>query len=141
MTLDIHKAVSDGYVHFGNCTREIGPRGGIKEHTTTCKVNGQLKTWKTRPGEYRLPIKHGMRGYGEVTPASAHQFHNLDECPLRTDGKVANDVHETRVQLVTVPMLAGMEFYRIVCTCGYVGKESSFTFEAEADGMRHKESA
>lgn len=125
-------------LHWGNCTREIGPRGGVKEHSTICRVTGALKTWKTRPNDFRLPIKHGMRGYGEVTPENIAQFHTPENCPLlRTDTVVANDVHNARIQTVTVPMLAGKEFYRYVCTCGSIGKEHFFTHEARMDGLAH----
>ncbi len=27
-----------------------------------CRVNGQVKTWRTRPNEYRVPMKFGLRG-------------------------------------------------------------------------------
>lgn len=135
--MNIHEAARESYIHWGNCTREIGPRGGVKVHQTICKVNGALKTWKTRPNEYRLPVKHGLRGYGEVTPDTISQFHLESECPLNKDGPVGNDNHVTRTQTVTVPMLAGKEFYRAVCTCGYVGKEHFFAFEAEQDAVEH----
>ena len=26
-----------------------------------CRVNGKIKLWKTRPNEFRLPVKHGLR--------------------------------------------------------------------------------
>lgn len=29
--------------------------------------NGRTKTWKTRPGEFRIPVKHGLRSYGYIT--------------------------------------------------------------------------
>ena len=32
--------------------------------------NGQTKIWKTRPGEYRIPVKAGLRSCGEVTHRS-----------------------------------------------------------------------
>ncbi len=32
--------------------------------------NGQTKTWKTRPDEYRIPVKAGMRAHGYITQAS-----------------------------------------------------------------------
>ena len=31
------------------------------------RVNGKLKTWKTRPGEFILPIKNGLRNYDYLT--------------------------------------------------------------------------
>jgi hypothetical protein len=135
--MDIHSAISEGSVHWGNCTREIGPRGGIKEHSTVARISGQLKTWKTRPGDFRLPVKHGMRGYGEIVPSNIAQFHLPSECPLLADGEVANNVHNVRIQTVTVPILGDREFYRALCTCGFVGKEHFFSFEAELDAKTH----
>lgn len=35
----------------------------IKNHDGTparCRVTGRCKTWKTRPAEFRLPVKYGM---------------------------------------------------------------------------------
>lgn len=29
--------------------------------------NGATKTWKTRPGEFRIPVKAGLKACGEVT--------------------------------------------------------------------------
>ena len=31
------------------------------------RVNGVPKTWKTRPNEVRVPIKHGLRDYDYLT--------------------------------------------------------------------------
>jgi hypothetical protein len=32
-----------------------------------CRKNGQLKLWKTRPTEFRLPVKYGLREYFYIT--------------------------------------------------------------------------
>jgi hypothetical protein len=45
--------------------------------------NGATQTWKTRPEDYRLPVKYGLRSYDAITPASAHLFHRADQCPTR----------------------------------------------------------
>ncbi len=29
--------------------------------------NGKTQTWKTRPSEFRIPLKYGFRGYAEIT--------------------------------------------------------------------------
>jgi outer membrane protein assembly factor BamB len=29
--------------------------------------NGATKLWKTRPGEFRIPIKYGLKNHGEIT--------------------------------------------------------------------------
>ena len=36
--------------------------------------NGRTQTWKTRPDDFRVPIKHGLYSYGEITPANAHEW-------------------------------------------------------------------
>lgn len=38
------------------------------------RANGKCKTWKTRPDEFRLPIKHGLWDYGYITQDNAHLF-------------------------------------------------------------------
>lgn len=37
--------------------------------------SGKTQTWKTRPGEFRIPIKYGFRGTGQIT----HENVNSDE--------------------------------------------------------------
>jgi len=32
--------------------------------------NGATKVWKTRPSEYRIPVKAGLRSYGYITDES-----------------------------------------------------------------------
>jgi len=36
-----------------------------------CRVNGKCKTWKTRPEDFRLPVKYGLRTCFYITPADA----------------------------------------------------------------------
>jgi hypothetical protein len=38
-----------------------------------CRVNGKCKTWKTRPDEFRLPVKYGLYQYFYIDQ------HNADE--------------------------------------------------------------
>lgn len=38
------------------------------------RANGACKTWKTRPNEFRVPIKHGLYDYGEITHRNAHEW-------------------------------------------------------------------
>ena len=35
---------------------------------TRCRVNGRCKVWKTRPDDFRLPVKHGLRDCFYITP-------------------------------------------------------------------------
>lgn len=39
-----------------------------------CRRNGKTQTWKTRPDDYRIPVKAGLRAYGNVTPTNHSDF-------------------------------------------------------------------
>ena len=34
---------------------------GSDKQPVRCRVNGKCKTWVTRPSNFRLPVKHGLR--------------------------------------------------------------------------------
>jgi len=34
------------------------------------KVNGVVKTWKTRPNDFRVPLKHGLKTYDYISEES-----------------------------------------------------------------------
>ena len=36
--------------------------------------NGKTKLWKTRPDDFRVPIKYGLREYSYITPENVHLF-------------------------------------------------------------------
>ena len=38
------------------------------------RINGACKTWKTRPLDFKLPVKHGLYAYGYITHDNAHRF-------------------------------------------------------------------
>lgn len=44
--------------------------------------NGQMQRWKTRPREFRQPVKFGLRTYAQITHVNVHQFHNGDKCQI-----------------------------------------------------------
>ena len=60
-------------LHAGTC----GP-----DFVERWRVNGAVKTWKTRPGEFRVPLKFGFYGHGEITHVNQHIFHRATECPF-----------------------------------------------------------
>tara|TARA_Y100000310_G_scaffold284279_1_gene306959 strand:+ start:301 stop:567 length:267 start_codon:yes stop_codon:yes gene_type:complete len=76
---------SISYFHIGECTRTVGPRGGVKTRIVECRRNGALKTWKTRPTEFSLPVKAGLREYGYITDRNDARFHTPDDCPIREE--------------------------------------------------------
>lgn len=80
------QAMTETEFHYGECVRTVGPRGGVTERVEHWRPNGALKVWKTRPDEWRLPIKYGMRGYSYIDQYNADQFHVAGECPLNQEG-------------------------------------------------------
>lgn len=47
--------------------------------------NGRTQTWKTRPDEFRIPVKFGMYGYGSITHND--HVHLADECPALAEAR------------------------------------------------------
>jgi hypothetical protein len=85
-------------LHFGICTRHIGPRGGVTEYSEVWRRNGQVQTWK-RTEDFRFPIKWGLgmkswahgyidsRSSGNENPSN---WHLPEDCPLRDPSYVTN---------------------------------------------------
>lgn len=45
--------------------------------------NGKTQVWKTRPGEFRVPIKYGLYSYDQLTHLNADRMHAEDACSDR----------------------------------------------------------
>ena len=74
--------------HAGECTTTIGVRGGRTDSIEQWRANGAVKTWKTRPADFSLPIKHGMRDYAYIDQHNADLFHRAEDCtPTVTDNR------------------------------------------------------
>jgi hypothetical protein len=57
-----------------------------EDHEPGAKVyrwrrNGVTQVWKTRPAEFRVPVKYGIHSYGQLTQIEAHRYHTEDDCP------------------------------------------------------------
>ena len=63
-----------------SCKRTKGPRGG--EHVSIVRVrpSGRCQLWKTRPTEFRLPVKYGLYESGEITQNNQASFHLASDC-------------------------------------------------------------
>lgn len=83
MTVSKQQALTLDHFHYLRCSRTIGPRGGITEKTIAVRRSGRTQTWKTRPNDFRLPVKFGMYQSGAITNLNADNFHTLEDCPLR----------------------------------------------------------
>lgn len=91
MTVTRSEAFHGNEFHAGNCTRHIGPKGGVTTHTEVWRRNGDTKLWVTRPEDFRVPIKYGMRTYNYLTQDNAHLFHTPEKCPLRDPNYATTD--------------------------------------------------
>lgn len=63
------------------CIRIVGARGGVTMKVARVRPSGKCKTWKTRPNEFRLPVKFGLYENGAITHENAGSFHLADDCP------------------------------------------------------------
>lgn len=81
--------------HADDCAQTVtyGPRGGpVYPRTELWRRNGSTQTWKTRPAEFRVPVKYGLRSYGSLTERDADPVYGrwhvgtAEECP---DGTLA----------------------------------------------------
>lgn len=55
---------------------EDHPAGG---KVTRWRRNGRTQTWVTRPRQFRVPVKHGLYGYGQIRNGDAG--HAITSCP------------------------------------------------------------
>ncbi len=39
-----------------------------------CRRNGKTKTWKTRPNEFKIPVKYGLYEYFYITENNCHEW-------------------------------------------------------------------
>lgn len=39
-----------------------------------CRVNGVCKTWKTRPEDFKLPVKYGLRECFYIEPCNVDEW-------------------------------------------------------------------
>lgn len=47
-------------------------------HDDECRTwrrNGATQLWKTRPADFRVPVKYGLYAYGQIWHTDAHLFH------------------------------------------------------------------
>jgi len=69
-------------IHYGGCTKIIEKRGAVTKHIREWRVNGKVKTWKTKPGKFQIPLKFGLYDYAYLTDDNAKYFHLPDDCPI-----------------------------------------------------------
>ena len=73
-------AMLESHFHFGTCYKTIGIRGGETLKVVKVRRNGKTQTWKRDADRFRIPIKHGLYSYGEITQDNAGSFHCEKDC-------------------------------------------------------------
>ena len=76
------QAITEQEFHAGTCKRTIGPRGGVTVKQGIWRRNGKTQLWKTRPDAFRVPVKHGLYSYGEITEQDVNVIHAASDCPI-----------------------------------------------------------
>jgi len=65
--MDIH---TTSMFHYGDCNVKV----------ERWRRNGKTKTWKTRPSQFSIPIKHGLYNHGYIDQTNAQLFHAEGDC-------------------------------------------------------------
>lgn len=50
-----------------------------------CRVNGKCKVWITRPNDWALPVKHGLKDCFHITPGNEKDW-AISECATVVEG-------------------------------------------------------
>ena len=66
----------------GGCPVNMGSRGD--KGPILWRRNGATQTWKTRPEDFRMPVKHGLRDYSAVE-RTWNNVHAPEDCPRATE--------------------------------------------------------
>lgn len=107
------QAIEASEFHAGQCVRTIGPRGGVKVRSVVYRRNGQTQTWKTRPDDFRVPVKHGLYEYAAVEHrperfvSNADLFHTAEDCTEASGNLIVRrEPYDTIRDTVTKRILA-----------------------------------
>ena len=83
-----NQAITADHLHYTgkhDCTIHIGPRGGKRVNITEVRRSGKTQTWKTRPEEFKMPVKYGMYESSYATHENANDWHTPNDCPVNND--------------------------------------------------------
>lgn len=83
--MDMAQALTTDRFHYGECSKRVGPKGEVYIKREEWRRIGKNKTWGTRPDEFRIPIKYGMRSYDEINAGNVERFHAESDCEVTRD--------------------------------------------------------
>jgi hypothetical protein len=67
------------------------------------RASGQCKTWKTRPDEFRLPVKYGLRHSMYITNTNAHEWTVVESYPDRITRRVLATKYQPQARSQITP--------------------------------------
>lgn len=82
-----------------HATVTVGPRGGITVgRTEVYRRNGRTQTWKTRPNDFSIPVKYGLKQAFRITDFDHEDFHvgRPEDCPKGTLKAALEGAYEDR---------------------------------------------
>lgn len=82
MNLRQAKSLKIGTVLHYTGPGDCGPKQKGGSTVIRYRVNGVVQTWKRSPERVRVPLKHGLYHFSELTETNLDLFHLESECPL-----------------------------------------------------------
>lgn len=88
MPLTLEDAMNCSQFHEGECTKRVGPRGGIRVMRKVWHRRGPTETWiEGLAVKFRIPVKHFGRygGSAWIHHKDRLDFHAPIDCPVRKE--------------------------------------------------------
>ena len=70
------------YTGKHDCSKVVGPRGGVTVKITNVRASGKCKTWVRSPNRFHLPVKYGLYENYWIDENNCGDFHRSIDCPL-----------------------------------------------------------
>ncbi len=83
--LALHYGAELHYTGQHDCTRTVGPRGGVTERITRVRQSGRVKTLKRDAERFEMPVKYGLYESATVDNRNAGNSHLPCDCPLNEE--------------------------------------------------------
>jgi hypothetical protein len=95
MSVTFEQAIASSQFHFGECSVSYGVTGKARPRLqqNVWRRNGATKTWKSRPGAFRIPVKHGMYQYGYIDDTMNAIVHAAEDCPALAEAQAWWEAH------------------------------------------------
>jgi hypothetical protein len=76
---------------FYHRTERYSGRGGKSGRPYEARRNGKTKTWVSRPGQFKIPIKIGLYQYGSIDNSNADEWSTVPDFEENAKAKAAEE--------------------------------------------------